>query len=210
MFGRLTRIEGTPAQIEEGVRTFEQNVARTTRELPGNLGIVLMVNAEEGKGIGVTYWADEKALEASGETMQRVRESATQSAGTRIASVDTGEVLSMERSGEPKTHTFIRTNTLQGKPEQIGAALAAYQKDVLPLIKSLKGFRAATMAANAESGKIWVSTVWETADDREASEAKVADLRKSTAATAGAPGAKVELFESVHVEFKVGAASATS
>jgi heme-degrading monooxygenase HmoA len=210
MFGRLTRIEGTPAQIEEGVRTFEQNVARTTRELPGNLGIVLMVNAEEGKGIGVTYWADEKALEASGETMQRVRESATQSAGTRIASVDTGEVLSMERSGEPKTHTFIRINTLQGKPEQIGAALAAYQKDVLPLIKSLKGFRAATMAANAESGKIWVSTVWETADDREASEAKVADLRKSTAATAGAPGAKVELFESVHVEFKVGAASATS
>jgi hypothetical protein len=66
------------------------------------------------------------------------------------------------------------------------------------------------MAANSETGQIWVSSVWETAEDRAASEAKVADLRKSTAATAGAPGAKVELFESVHVEFKVGAAAPTS
>jgi len=210
MFGRLTRIEGTPAEIEEGVRTFEQNVARTARDIPGNVGIVLMVNPEEGKGVGITYWSDAKALEASGEAMKRVRESATQAAGTRVAGVDTGEVLSMERSGEPKTHTFIRLNTLQGKPEQIAAARAAYEKDVLPLLKSLKGFRAATMAANSETGKIWVSSVWETAEDRAASEAKVADLRKSTAATAGAPGATVELFESVHVEFKVGAAAPTS
>jgi heme-degrading monooxygenase HmoA len=210
MYGRLTRIEGTPAQIEEGVRTFEQNVARTARDLPGNVGIVLMVNAKEGKGIGITYWADEKALEANAEAMKRVRESATQTVGTRIASVDTVEVLSMERSGEPKAHTFIRLNTLNGKPEKIGAALAAYQKDVLPLLKSLKGFRAANMAANAQSGKIWVSSVWETAEDRESSDARLTELRRSTAATAGAGDVKVEKFESVHVEFKVGAASATS
>jgi heme-degrading monooxygenase HmoA len=210
MYGRLTRIEGTPAQIEEGVRTFEQNVARTARDLPGNVGIVLMVNAKEGKGIGITYWADEKAMEANAEAMNRVRESATQTVGTRIASVDTVEVLSMERTGEPKTHTFIRLNTLNGKPEQIGAALAAYQKDVLPLLKSLKGFRAANMAANAQSGKIWVSSVWETAEDRESSDARLTELRRSTAATAGAGDVKVEKFESVHVEFKVVAASATS
>jgi heme-degrading monooxygenase HmoA len=104
----------------------------------------------------------------------------------------------------------MRLNTLQGKPEQIGAALAAYEKDVLPLLKSLKGFRAAIMSANAETGKIWVSSIWETAEDREASEARVLDLRRSTAAAAGAADVKVEKFESFHVEFKVGAASATS
>jgi heme-degrading monooxygenase HmoA len=210
MYGRLTRIEGTPAQIEDGVRSFEQNVARTARDLPGNLGIVFMVNAKEGKGIGITYWADEKALEANAEAMKRVRESATQTAGTRIVSVDPVEVLSMESSGEPKTHTFIRLNTLEGKPGQIGAALAAYQKDVLPLLKSLKGFRAASMAANAQSGKIWVSSIWETAEDRESSDARLTELRRSTAAAAGAGDVKVEKFESVHVEFKVGAAAATS
>jgi quinol monooxygenase YgiN len=209
MYGRLTRIEGTPAEINEGVRNFEQNVARPAREIPGNVGIVLMVNPEEGKGIGITYWADKKALEASSEAMKRVRESSTKASGVRVASVETAEVLSMERSGEPKTHTFIRLNTLQGKPEKIAAALAAYEKDVLPLLKSLKGFRAAIMSADAESGKIWVSSVWETDQDREASEARVLDLRRTTATTAGAGDVKVEKFESVHVEFKVGTIAAT-
>jgi quinol monooxygenase YgiN len=209
MYGRLTRIEGTPAEINEGVRNFEQNVARPAREIPGNVGIVLMVNPAEGRGVGITYWADKKALEASSEAMKQVRETSTKSSGVRVASVETGEVLSMERSGEPKTHTFIRLNTLQGKPEKIDAALAAYEKDVLPILKSLHGFRAATMAANAESGKIWVSSVWETAADREASEARVLDLRRTTATTAGAVDVKVEKFESVHVEFKVGAIAAT-
>jgi quinol monooxygenase YgiN len=209
MYGRLTRIEGNPAQIATGVREFEQNVAGPAREIPGNLGIVLMVNPEEGKGIGITYWTDEKALQASAEAMKKVRESSTQAAGTRIASVDTGEVLSREMAGEPKTRTFIRLNTLQGKPDRIEAALAAYQKNVLPVLKSLKGFRAAIMSANAENGKIWVSSVWETAADREASNAKLTDLRRSTADSAGAGDVKVENFESVHVEFKVGATSAT-
>jgi quinol monooxygenase YgiN len=210
MYGRLTRIEGTPAEIKEGARTFEQNVARTAREIPGNLGVVLMANPEEGKGIGITYWADANALKASADAMKQVRESSTQAAGTRIASVDTGEVLSMERVGEPRTQTYIRLNSLQGKPDRIEAALAAYQKNVLPLLKSLKGFRAAIFSANAENGKIWVSSVWDTAADREASDARLTELRRSTAASAGAGDVKVESFESVHVEFKVGAGSAST
>jgi quinol monooxygenase YgiN len=209
MYGRLTFIEGTSAQINDGVRDFEQNVARPAREIPGNVGIVLMVNPEEGRGIGITYWADKKALEASSEAMKQVRETSTKSSGVRVGSVETGEVLSMERSGEPKAHTFIRLNTLQGKPEKIDAALAAYEKDVLPVLKSLKGFRAAILSANAESGKIWVSSVWETAADREASEARLTELRRTTATTAGAADVKVEKFESMHVEFKVGAIAAT-
>jgi heme-degrading monooxygenase HmoA len=205
MYGRLTRIEGTPAEINQAVRNFEQNVAGPAREIPGNVGIVLMVNPEEGKAVGVTYWADEKALEASAEAMKRVRESSTQKSGVRVVSVETGEILSMERSGEPKSHTFVRLNTVQGRPEKIAETLAVYQKDVLPQLRSLKGFRAAIMSANAESGKIWVSSVWETQEDREASEARVLDLRRSTAATAGASDVKVEKFESVHVELKLGA-----
>ncbi|MDQ6918214.1 MAG: hypothetical protein M3Z98_02525 [Candidatus Dormibacteraeota bacterium] len=192
------------------MRDFEQNVARTAREIPGNLGIVLLVNAREGKAIGITYWADEKALQASAEPMKKVRETSTQQAGTRIAGVVDCEVLSMERVGEPKAHTFVRLNTLEGKPEQIKDALTAYQKNVLPVLKSLKGFRAASMAANKETGKIWVSSIWDTEQDREASDAKLTDLRRETAATAGASDVKVEKFESVHVEFKVGAGAATA
>lgn len=208
MYGRQTRFEGTPAQIEAAVKSFEQNVATKAREIPGNLGIVLIANPQEGKGIGTTYWTDEKALQTSAEAMKQVRESSTQSVGTRIVNVDNCKVLSMESAAEPRAHTFVRMNTLQGNPEQIEAALAAYQKNVLPVLKSLKGFRAATMAANLETGNIWVSSIWETAEDREASDAKLTELRRNTATSAGAADVKVEKFESFHVEFKVGATAA--
>ena len=60
------------------------------------------------------------------------------------------------------------------------------------MLKSLKGFRAANFSANAENGKIWVSSVWDTAADREASDAKLTELRRTTAASAGAGDVKVE------------------
>jgi heme-degrading monooxygenase HmoA len=139
--------------------------------------------------------------------MKQIRESAHEASAVpmTIVSVESGEVVSMERVGDPRAGTFVRLNTLDAKPEQIDAALAAYRANVLPLLKSLRGFRSAVMTANRETGRVVVGSVWETADDREASEAKVAELRKSTAVTAGAPSAKVELFDIVYATIPAGA-----
>jgi heme-degrading monooxygenase HmoA len=210
MHVRLTRIEGTSAEIEAGAKSFEGDVAEPARKVPGFAGIVLLVNPEEGKAIGVSYWADEAALKAGAEAMKRVREHATSAVGTRITSVDTGEVLSMERTGTPEPNNFIRLVTALGKPEKTQAGLAAYLKDALPVLKSSKGFRAATMSANRESGTTWVSSVWETAEDRQASGARLSDVRRETAAAGGAGEVVVETFRSAHVEFAVGAVAATA
>ncbi|HVD01377.1 MAG TPA: hypothetical protein VNG93_09560 [Candidatus Dormibacteraeota bacterium] len=54
------------------------------------------------------------------------------------------------------------------------------------------------MSVNRESGRTMVGSVWATEPDRANSEAKLAELRKKTTATAGAPRATVELFEVVY------------
>jgi len=208
MHGRLTRTKATPGEdVEEAIRTFEERAAKPARETPGFRGLALLVNRETGDGVTITYWDDEAALNASAERMKQLRESVVAQAGgsMTVTSVESGEIVSMERAGDPRAGTFGRLNSLDAKLEQLDAAIAAYKADVVPLLKSLPGFRSVVMSVNRESGRVTVGSVWATEADRAASEAKVAELRKKTAATAGAPSATVELFEIVYADIPVGA-----
>jgi heme-degrading monooxygenase HmoA len=206
MFGRLTRFKLKPQGDEkEAIRKFEENVARPSREVPGFRGLALMVNRDTENGITIAYWDDKAALDASAEQMKAQRDAAVaDSAGAMsVTSVESGEVVSMERAGDPRAGTFARLNTLNGKPEQIDATIAAYNRDVVPLLRSLAGFRSVVMSVNRDTGQIVVGSVWNTEADRKASEAKVAEVRRKTAITAGAPSAQVELFEIVFADIPV-------
>ncbi len=207
MLGRLTRIKSTREGIEESLRTFEQKVAGPARAEPGFRGLVLMANRETGDAITIGYWEDRASLEASGEKMKQIREEAAAASGgaMTVTSVESGEVVSMERVGDPRAGTFVRLNTVDGKPELADAAISAYKAQVLPLLKTLRGFRSAVATVNRETGRVIVGTVWETAADREASDSKVAELRKSTAAVGGGSSAKVELLEIVFADIPAGA-----
>jgi len=207
MYGRLTRIKGSPDGLEESVRTFEKDVAAPARGEPGFRGLALMGNRETGDAIAIAYWEDKAAMEASAEKMKQIRAAHAAASGGKmtITSVESGEVVSMERVGDPRAGTFARINTVDGKPELADAAISAYKAQVLPLLKTLRGFRSAVATVNRETGRVVVGTVWETAADREASDSKVAELRKSTAAAGGGSSAKVELLEIVFADIPAGA-----
>jgi heme-degrading monooxygenase HmoA len=208
MYGRLTRIKSSPGpDLEETIRTYEERVAKPAREVPGFRGLALLVNRDTGEGLTIAYWDDKAALDASAARAQQIRESSASASGgaLKVTSVESGEVVSMERAGDPRAGTFGRLNTIDGKPEQIDAAIAAYKAEVVPLLKSLPGFRSVVMSVNRETGRVVVGSVWATQQDRDTSEAKVTEVRKKTAATAGAPRANVELFEVVYADIPVGA-----
>lgn len=208
MYGRLTRIKGEPEGInEEAIHTFEERVVAPARKEPGFQGLALLVNRETGEGVTIAYWKDRAAMEASAERMAKLRESVAAASTTpmQITSVEDGEIVSMERAAEPRAGTFARMNTLDGKPEQIDAGIASYRTEVLPLLKSLPGFRSVVLSVNRETGRTVLGSVWATEQDRANSEAKLTELRKRAAETAGAPRATVELFEIVYADIPVGA-----
>ena len=202
MYGRITRTKSSPDDLEKGVRNFQEQVVKPASEQQGFAGIVLLVNRQTGEGLGITYWDDKAALDASADKMKQVRENSTQVMGTQIVSVETAEIVSTERAGNPQAGSFIRYNSVQGSPDKIDAAIEALQAKVLPVVKGLPGFRAMIIGVNRETGKVGVSSVWDSAANREASDAKLKDLRRETAAKAGGE-AKVELFESAFVHFPV-------
>jgi heme-degrading monooxygenase HmoA len=211
MFLRATRVQTPPDKVNEAIKNFEANTLRGLRSAPGNTGAFLLVNRQTGSAMGVTYWESAKALAASEQIGTQSRTQTTKNVpGSQILNVERAELMIMDRAAPPKAGSFVRMVTVNGDPEKLDAAIVQIRNHVLPLVKTLKGYRATIAAVDRQTGRLTASTVWDTKADLDASESKIAGPRAEVAkaAGAGAHDVQVEIFETAVVELSA-AASAT-
>lgn len=71
MHARVTRLTGSPENVEAGINNFRENVLPFTRE--DGRGAILLVDRESGSAMAITLWEDEQALAASDERANQVR-----------------------------------------------------------------------------------------------------------------------------------------
>ena len=71
MHARVTRLSGSPENVEAGINNFRENVLPFTRE--DGKGAILLVDRESGSAMAITLWEDEQALVASDERANQVR-----------------------------------------------------------------------------------------------------------------------------------------
>jgi heme-degrading monooxygenase HmoA len=88
MHARVSTYEG---QADELVKGFD-SVTGALEELDGFSKAYFLVDRPGGKGISITLWESEDALNASVERANQMREEATDQAGASIQSVDHYEV----------------------------------------------------------------------------------------------------------------------
>jgi hypothetical protein len=203
MYIRATRVQTPPDKVEDSIRNFETNVIKRMKATQGHQGSILLVNRKTGEGIGVTYWESAKALGASEQAGIDSRTQATQGVpGTRIVNVERGEVMIMDRAAPPKSGAFVRFISGAGDPAKLDAAISLARSKALPVLKAQKGYRAMIASVDRQTGRTFVSTVWDTLADLDASESKIAGVRAEFANTAGisADSLKVEVFEAAVAE----------
>jgi heme-degrading monooxygenase HmoA len=213
MYLRMTRVHTPPEKIEEGIKNFQSNILPRLRSAPGNQGGVLVVNRQTGEGIGVSYWESAKALGASEQVGIDSRVQTTRDvSGTKIVNVERAEVMVMDRAAPPKAGSFNRSTTGAGDPEKLDAGISALRNKALPILKAQKGYRATIAAVDRQSGRVFISTVWDSKADLDASESKIAGVRAEVAKAAGitAETLKVEVFEAAAVELAAAAAAVTA
>jgi heme-degrading monooxygenase HmoA len=96
-----------------------------------------------------------------------------------------------------------RQSTVQGKPDQVEAGIRNFKDEILPAIRQVKGFTGVEFLADRKSGKVVVTTFWETEQALRDSEAKANDLRRTASAQLGSTGTPlVERFEVVMADIK--------
>jgi len=143
----------------------------------GWLGAIVLANAETGEGASVTYWQTADAMAASEQTAAAGRAEA-QASGLEIQDIDRFEMLLQDRAAPSKVGTFARINDVRASAAQIDTTVAFVRDTAPPALRALSGYRALAIFANRDSGRVLVSSVWDTAADREASESVIGGLRR--------------------------------
>ena len=88
MHARVSTYEG---QADELVKAFD-SVTDPLQEMEGFSKAYFLVDRAGGRGMSITLWESEDALEASVERANQMREKASDQAGASIQSVDHFEV----------------------------------------------------------------------------------------------------------------------
>jgi len=208
MFLRATRVQTPPDKVNDAIKNFETNILKGLRSAPGNQGASLLVNRQTGAGIGITYWESAKALAASEQIGTQSRTQSVKNVpGSQIVNVERAELMIMDRVAAPKEGSFVRVVTANGDPEKLDASIVQMRNQVLPLLKAQKGYRATIAAVDRQTGRLSVSTVWDSKADLDASEGKLAGPRAEVARLAGAGphDVQVEIFETAVVELSAAA-----
>jgi heme-degrading monooxygenase HmoA len=187
MYVRIASVKLPRDRLEQGITTFEQQVVPTARQQAGYAGAALILNRETGEASGVTYWDSLGSLNASEQQTTRRRAEVTGSIGAAVLDVERFEVAIFERSaaaGEPRSGTFARVNELYAQPAKADELIAFMRRSASSVLQQ-QGCRALVMGVNRMTGRSFVTSIWETAADREASEGAVTGLRKEAGEVAG-------------------------
>jgi heme-degrading monooxygenase HmoA len=88
MFVRVSTYSGDPDELVRGFDTARSDL----QQIDGFSQAYFCVDREGGKGLTITLWDDEQALEASAEQARQLRARATEPSGATIDSVQHYEV----------------------------------------------------------------------------------------------------------------------
>jgi hypothetical protein len=214
MFSRIVwsqRIAPGQMELDKGLSFFRERIIPSLQTQPGFLGAVVLANAETGEGASVTYWESAEAMVASEAMGAAGRVEVAKTFGITATDVDRFETLLQDRTGPPKAGTFVRLNDVPASRARIDAVLDWARDTALPKVKALSGYRALLIGANRATGRILISSVWESAADRQASETGISGMRGQLRDIAQAQSEiRVSLFEGVLAEVSQAAQQSTT
>ena len=202
MFVRRTRVEGSPEKLEQTIQNYQQQLLPVIKQEAGFRGAVLLANRATGAAQSVTLWESEETERASRPTGERLRAQAVQSSAGRVLDVESYEEVLQERSDTAQSGmaSFIRFNSMQAAPDKLEDGIRFVRDQVVPLLKQQPGFQAAMMGVNRDSGRAYVTSAWESAEARQASDARVRDQRSQAGELLGGIQVSVDEYEIVFLE----------
>jgi heme-degrading monooxygenase HmoA len=98
MHARMSTLEGSPGEMDEGLRDVREHVLPLLKQQEGFKGFIALGNRQSGELIGITFWESEQAMQASEEVGLRARSETAEDTGEEIEGVERYEVGLFEMS----------------------------------------------------------------------------------------------------------------
>jgi heme-degrading monooxygenase HmoA len=203
MFARVSRGEVAPGELDQfvqGVRTALDELSH----LDGYLGISVLADRQSGAVAVGTMWASAEAMQASESIGERARGAVrAASPSMRVTDVHRYQRVLVERAAaEPRPYTFNRLTFSTASLDKLDE-LIAFMREQMPSLRSLPGFRVAFLFVDRETGAVMAESIWDSAEEREASEAVIGAMRAQAGQVSGGAAREVALFENVLLDLKL-------
>ncbi|CAN7487866.1 antibiotic biosynthesis monooxygenase [Mycolicibacterium frederiksbergense] len=196
MFARSTTVMARPESVDHGIAHVRDEVMPALLELPGCIGLSLMVDRQTGRCIATSAWHDADAMADSAEAAGRLRAQAGERFGGPATAQDWEiAVLHREHSSDPGA--WVRATWVTVPPELTEAGIEYYRSAVLPQIEHLPGFRSASLLVDASSGRAVSSVSFVSRDVMEHNREYASTLKAESIRAAGASGVDEGEFELV-------------
>ncbi len=96
MIARVSTFRGSPEQLLEGFRIYREQVAPWLRDATGFRGWVVLLDRENARSLGITFWATEEAARDTEGSGGVLRDKVAASMGTPMQTLDVYEVTVVE------------------------------------------------------------------------------------------------------------------
>jgi len=186
MYARVATVQGQTDRLEEGIRTFREQIVPAAQQRAGFAGGYLLVDRPSGKALSISLWDSEEALRQSEQTADQQRGQVIQQLGASEPAVERYQVAFTE--GELKGQA-ARVTTGEGMAESMETGLRYVREQVLPAVKAAPGFRGMLHLVNPQAGKVLGVAFVDSLEALRQSSANAEQLRAG-AARAGVGGTR--------------------
>ncbi|WP_328387458.1 antibiotic biosynthesis monooxygenase [Nocardia sp. NBC_00416] len=194
MFARSTTIQAQPSAIDAGIAHMRDVVLPALQEIPGCIGLSLLVDRATGHCIATTAWGSEDAMNDSRERVGPLRDRALTTFGAS-AQIEEWEIAGLHRAQHANEGACVRATWVKTDPSRLESAVEIYKAATLPAMEDLEGFCSASLMINRKSGRAVSCTSYASAEAMRAGREQSASLRVDAARRTGVEALDVREFE---------------
>jgi hypothetical protein len=183
-----------PSLVDALGKRARESAPRWQEALRSALGNLYLVDRQNKRSLGITFFPDENAIREAAPVFERMGDEIPEEERGRRKSVDTYEVAFAE-GGEGAS--AARVSRLEGDPRKIDEAMRRSQEEILPRARQFPGWKGAFGLVDYSQGRTLLITLWESDQAMRSSEEQADQLRKQSAEFAGGRVVDVERYEVV-------------
>ncbi|WP_227978918.1 antibiotic biosynthesis monooxygenase [Nocardia spumae] len=196
MYARSTTVQAKSSAIDAGIAHVRDEVMPTLADMPGCIGLSLLVDRQSGRCILTTSWESEEAMRDSTERVRSLRDRAVQLFGGDTTRVEQWEVGAMHRDHRLPEGACAQLTWAEAKePGRFDAAVETYKSMVAAQLEQMPGFCSASLLVDRAGGRGVACETFDSRDAMERNREQLATLRREGTRQAGVDVLDVGDFE---------------
>jgi hypothetical protein len=186
-----------PSLVDELSKRARESAPQWQDALRSALGHLLLVDRENKRSLGITFFPDESAIREAAPVFERMGDEIPEEQRGRRTSVDSYEVVINEGSIDQQA---ARVSRIEGDSSRIDEGAEHARSQILPRLRELPGYKGALGLVDRRSGRTLLASFWESEQAMRSSEQQAESLRKQAADAGGGRITGVERYQVMYAK----------